>query len=181
MRCPDIRKQYFCDQHFYEWQNYKFSIQFLVVTDSFNRCCVKLLGTLKKLEKAHWVLKEKMCREQMPKNNPNKAPVFPKQIINLAYPRKHGWLNGKISLPPYTSKERGCYKTKNIVYLLKNLREEGGKKAWGLASITNGLYIYITNQLQMYDTSEIKKVLCTRSSSCSSQFSLTHFYLINSD
>lgn len=32
----------------------------------------------------------KMCREQMPKNNPNKAPVFPKQIINLEYPRKHG-------------------------------------------------------------------------------------------
>lgn len=141
----------------------------------------EIAGYAQKVGKGTLGPERKMCREQMPKNNPNKAPVFPKQIINLAYPRKHGWLNGKISLPPYTSKERGCYKTKNIVYLLKNLREEGGKKAWGLASITNGLYIYITNQLQMYDTSKIKKVLCTRSSSCSSQFSLTHFYLINSD
>lgn len=89
----------------------------------------EIAGYAQKVGKGTLGPERKMCREQMPKNNPNKAPVFPKQIINLAYPRKHGWLNGKISLPPYTSKERGCYKTKNIVYLLKNLREEGGKKA----------------------------------------------------
>lgn len=53
MLSKHIRKQYFCDQGVYERQNNNFSIQFLVVTDSIYRCFVKLLGTPKKLEKAH--------------------------------------------------------------------------------------------------------------------------------
>lgn len=83
-------------------------------------------GYLQEVEKGTLGPEGKTWREQMSKNNPNKAPVFPKHIINLSYPRKQVQLNDFffffLHVFPKTSNETEQRGGKNALVLLMYLR-----------------------------------------------------------
>lgn len=83
-------------------------------------------GYLQEVEKGTLGPEGKTWREQMSKNNPNKAPVFPKHIINLSYPRKQVQLNDIffffLHVFPKTSNETEQRGGKNALVLLMYLR-----------------------------------------------------------